>query len=138
MEKISHATLFTQDEDDGLEMHDIKHHGDKPGGSFELDLRSSPFQAQIKFYFDDSTLRDFIKNLKKLEESLRGKVRLGNIYEQPYVQFEGNGMGHITVSGKLVSNDHWMQKLDFNFKTDQTALGPFIKDLDVIMGHAPA
>gem|GEM_PF-2782870 len=47
-------------------------------------------------------------------------------------------MGHITVSGKLVSNDHWMQKLDFNFKTDQTALGPFIKDLDVIMGHAPA
>jgi hypothetical protein len=55
------------------------------------------------------------------------------MYEDPYIQFEGNGRGHVTVSGKLqVTGDH-MQQLEFEFRTDQTALGPFIQELEAAM-----
>jgi len=38
-------------------------------------------------------------------------------------------MGHVIVEGTLqVYGDH-MQRLEFEFRTDQTALGPFIKEL---------
>jgi hypothetical protein len=118
-------------------MLDIEQFSDDSGGVCNLDVQSSPFQAQIKFFFDNPSLLKFIDQLKNLENSLSGKARLGNMYEDPYIQFEGNGRGHVTVSGKLqVSGDH-SQQLEFEFRTDQTALGPFIHELETARLAAP-
>ncbi|MES2048489.1 MAG: GNAT family N-acetyltransferase [Pseudomonadota bacterium] len=123
------ATLKTQSEENSLSMHDIEIFSDGSGGRCDLNLRSLPFQAQITFYFDCPSLSEFADQLRALEFSLIGTARLGNLYEEPYVEFEGNGRGGVKVSGRLqVSGDH-IQQLDFEFSTDQTALGSFIYEL---------
>lgn len=123
------ATLFTQSDTNSLVMRDIQVFSDDSGGRCNLELRSSPFQAQIEFFFDSPNLSEFADQLKALEFSLLGSARLGNLYEDPFIEFEGDGRGHIRVSGRLqVSGDH-SQQLDFEFSTDQTALGTFVHEL---------
>jgi hypothetical protein len=107
-------------------MRGIEVFSDGSGGCCELELKSFPFQALVTFFFDDPSLSEFSDRLRALEFSLLGSARLGNLYEEPYLEFVGNGRGQIKVSGRLqVSGDH-IQQLDFEFSTDQTALGSFI------------
>lgn len=123
------AELFTQSETCSLLMRGIELFCDGSGGHCQLDVKSHPFQGQVVFFFDNPSLIEFADQLAELERTLLGRVRLGNVYEDPYIEFEGNGRGHVVVRGTLcVTGDH-MQQLDFEFKTDQTALGPFIHQL---------
>ncbi|WP_156226476.1 hypothetical protein, partial [Herbaspirillum chlorophenolicum] len=96
------ATLITNSELNSLCMQDIRIFEDDSGGVCRLDLRSSPFQAQIDFFFDNPVFPDFVAQLERLKDSLVGKARLGNCHEEPFIQFEGDGLGHILVSGKLL------------------------------------
>lgn len=123
------VNLYTQSEANGLQMRDVSLFDDGSGGRCTLHVQSSPFQALVEFFFDDPSLSAFVEQLKSLENTLEGQARLGNTYEDPYIRFVGNGMGHVIVDGVLqVSGDH-MQRLEFEFRTDQTALGPFIQGL---------
>lgn len=127
------ATLITNSERHFLCMQDIRIFGDDSGGVCRLDLRSSPFQAQIDFFFDSPALSDFVTQLERLKEHLIGKAWLGNDHEELFIQFDGDGLGHILVSGKLLdSTCGRMQQLAFEFQTDQTALMSFIGDLKAV------
>lgn len=123
------ATLKTQSDKNSLCMRDIEVFSDGSGGRCNLELKSFPFQAQVQFYFGVPSLSEFSDQLRALEVSLLGKARLGNLYEEPYLEFEGDGHGHITVSGTLQVSGNHTQQLDFEFGTDQTALGTFAHEL---------
>lgn len=127
------ATLLTNSEQNFLEMRDIRVYGDNSGGACVLNLKSSPFQAEIDFFFDYPSLSTFSDQLEFLQKSLVGTAKLGNLHENPYIQFDGDGRGHISVSGKLCSTASRMQHLTFEFETDQTALTPFIDELRAVV-----
>jgi len=123
------AILNTQSAECALSMREIKIFSDGSGGFCQLEVLSAPFSAEIKFFFDYPYLHEFIVALECIEATLVGEAKLGQQYEDPYIYFYGNGLGHIFVSGLLsVYGDH-TQKLEFSFKTDQTALAQFISGL---------
>ena len=114
----------------GLKMKDIKMFSDGSGGVCDLVVTSMPFTGSFRFFFDYPSLPEFTENLEAIKRNLRGEATLGQQFEESYVRFYGNGLGHITVSGLLAEHKEQTQKLQFSFVTDQTALGPFINDLN--------
>jgi hypothetical protein len=122
------ALLFTQSESYGLVMRELKLYRDGSGGTCYLEVVSKSFSASASFFFDDS-LEDFIKNLEEIESNYVGEARLGLEYEEPYILFRGDRLGHVKVSGLLVDTRENVQKLEFSFQTDQTSLRPFIANL---------
>jgi len=120
------AILNTQSENCALSMKEIKIFADGSGGVCELEVLSSPFSAAITFFFDYPYLNEFVNALESIEETLLGEAKLGQKYEDPYIYFYGNGFGHVLVSGLLSICGEHTQKLEFSFKTDQTALKQFI------------
>lgn len=123
------AVLHTQSKSCGFNMRDIEIFPDGSGGVCNLEVISTPFFGEIRFFFDYPSLPEFIENLNVIEHTLSGEAKLGQLYEEPYVMFRGVGLGHITVSGFLAEHTEHTQKLHFSFTTDQTALGPFINSL---------
>lgn len=55
-EWVLDAKLYTQSDINGLRMLDIEQYSDDSGGVCNLDVQSSPFQAQVKFFFDNPSL----------------------------------------------------------------------------------
>jgi hypothetical protein len=90
---------------------------------------SLPFRGVTQYYFDFPPLPEFIEKLEAIERTLVGEAKLGQLYEESWVMFEGDGKGYIAVSGLLVDYGARIQKLHFSFTTDQTAPGPFIRGL---------
>ena len=123
------AILNTQSEECALSMREIKIFSDGSGGCCELEVLSAPFSAAITFFFDYPYLNEFINKLDNIRITLVGEAKLGQQYEEPFIYFQGNGLGHILVSGLLSIYSEHTQKLEFSFKTDQTALAQFIVGL---------
>jgi hypothetical protein len=94
-----------------------------------LSVRSGYFGADIDFYFERYALESFVTELQSLNASLKGRAQLKPEHEDPYIQFEGDGLGHIKVSGKLLQLGPDFQTLEFEFRADQTCLTPFIDAL---------
>jgi hypothetical protein len=101
---------------------------DDEGFKCELDLISGPFTAHIEFWFDISSASEVLKYLEKIHENPRAEAKLAFRYEQPYIQFKGDGLGHIEVSGLLVDGPPF-QRLEFTFQSDQTLISEFVTDL---------
>ena len=123
------AILNTQSENCALSMREIEIFSDGSGGVCELEVLSSPFSGAITFFFDHPYLNEFVNALESIQETLVGEAKLGQQYEDPYIYFHGNGLGHVLVSGLLCIYGEHSQKLEFSFKTDQTALKQFITGL---------
>lgn len=113
----------------GLRMTDIEIFSDRSGGNRYPDVVSLPFRAHVQFFFDWPPLNQFVKQFAAIEQSLSGEATLGQQFEDPYIKFKGNGCGHIEVSGLLTEYGEHIQRLQFSFTTDQTAIGPFIVGL---------
>lgn len=94
-----------------------------------LSVRSGPFSADIPFYFETHGLGLFVSSLEALNASLKGRARLKPEHEEPYIETEGDGRGHLKVSGKLMQMGPEFQTLHFEFSTDQTCLASFIGGL---------
>jgi hypothetical protein len=127
------AALPTNSERCSLIMKDIVLFPDGSGGSCDLELSSDPFTARMPFIFDCPGLDVFAENLASIEHSLAGEARLGLKFEEDHLRFSGNSYGHVFVSGLLTDSRSTGQSLQFSFKTDQTALGPFIGALKRIL-----
>jgi hypothetical protein len=98
-----------------------------------LAIRSGPFSGEVDFYFEDYALRRFIDDVQTIDESLRGKARLKLEFEEPYLELEGDGLGHIKVRGLLLQTGRMTQQMEFGFLTDQTCLRPLIRDLQLLI-----
>ena len=101
---------------------------DDEGFKCQLNVISGPFTADIEFWFDISSAREVIECLGKIYEKPRAEAKLGFRYEQPYIQFKGDGLGHIEISGLLVEGPPF-QRLEFTFQSDQTLISEFLSEL---------
>lgn len=123
------VVLRTNAADTGLSLRSLEIYRDGCGGGCLLDVQSGPFAAQIRFFFDMGPWNAFLQDLERLNESLSGEARLGLDFEEPFIALRGDGQGHIQVYGLLVEPRAHSQRLEFSFRTDQTALGPFLSEL---------
>ena len=120
--------LATGVTDQALELRDCRRLDDRDYSSLLL-VRSGPFSAAIAFYFETHGLKAFVADLESLNKSLKGRAHLKLEHEDPVIELEGDGRGHIKVRGKLMQTGPDFQTFSFEFTCDQTALPPFIKAL---------
>ncbi len=104
------------------------------GYKCQLDLSSGSFTAKTEFWFDKTSARQVLEVLRHIFEQPHGKARLSFRYEEPFIEFKGDGLGHIAVSGLLTEGPPF-QRLEFFFQTDQTMVGVFMKNLEELINE---
>jgi hypothetical protein len=97
-----------------------------------LVLRSGAFAAELPFYSDQYGLDSFLEDLRRMKESMVGTAVLSTPNEDPFIKLTVDRTGSVLVSGLLVDYDHGWQRLEFSFGTDQTVLGPLIRDFEAV------
>lgn len=120
--------LLTNDEN-YLGFHQVQRYSDLSGFGAFLGVRTHGFRADLLFMVEPEAFVAFIEALEEMDRSLAGKARLKAVYEDPYIELEVDPTGEVRVSGDLVDHGPPRQRLEFEFVTDQTVLGPFARDL---------
>lgn len=90
----------------------------------KISVQSNEFCGVTIFgcYYDD--FEKFALELESVYNFKSSKAVLEDMYNDSYISFEGNYLGHITVNGILYFMD---QSVKFRFTADQTSLIEFIK-----------
>ena len=115
--------------DDYLGFHNVERYSDRSGFGGRLEVRTHGFRAELSFFVEPEPFVAFIEALEHMDQTLVGKARLKPIFEHPYIDLELDHTGKVRVSGDLVAYGPSTQRLQFEFLTDQTAIGPFARDL---------
>ena len=120
---------------DGLEITEFRHfkedeaYGNPYNCTFDLHVRSGNFTGYAEgCEYDYKELQRFTRQLEDLYLFKTDRVELKEIGYGSTVLFEGDGVGHISISGTLFGHAK-RQVLQFEFTVDQTALPPFIDQL---------
>ena len=113
--------------EDKIELTHFENLGDE-GYKCQLILISGPFTANLEFWFDISSAKEVIKCLENIYGKPRTEARLSFRLEEPYIQFKGDGLGHVMVSGLLTYGPPF-HRLEFIFQSDQTLVPPFVDSL---------
>jgi len=71
--------------------------------------------------------------LRKMAATLSGKCIIKGQWEDDYLSLEVNDAGHVLVSGEIFEHSEFGQRLKFAFRTDQTALLPLAKELQLLL-----
>jgi len=122
--------LPTLDDHKLLRLDDVTKFGDGSGCRCYVTIRSGALGCdRYTFLFDDQSLKEAIAALTRMIERLEGRAKLGSMFENPYIAFTVDHLGHVEVSGELPSQDQHNQLLRFSFETDQTVLAPLRKML---------
>ncbi len=95
----------------------------------ELCVRSGGFSCQRPFYFDDSTLPDAVATLQQMDSGQVARAILKARWEDDFISFESDKLGHVFVSGEIFEHGELSQSMKFEFRTDQTVLGQFVRRL---------
>ena len=117
--------LQTNTDNPSLAFRDLERFDDDSGYGTTLVIHSGWISVEYKFVFETLPLQMFLKNLEQIDRTLIGTARLKPTYEEQFVEFEGNGRGHILVHGELADHSGG-QRVRFGFGADQTCLRPFI------------
>ena len=120
------VSLTTNRPDASLEFRNVRRFADGSGFATLLIISAAPFAARLPFYFEPHSLNVFVSELQALNRCLSGTATLKPMWEAPFIRLDGDGHGHIHVSGELADQD---QLLRFVFTTDQTCIEPLIRDL---------
>ena len=102
---------------------------DGSGYRCDLIVQSGAFAFRGLFYFDDFFLKHTVAAIEVMRAGTPGEAVLKGHWEEDYVRFRMNTLGHVTVSGLLLANGGSTQSLKFEFLTDQTVFGPLVRDL---------
>ena len=86
------------------------------------------------FFFDEAGLIDFLSALDSMDRTLAGFAELRTPYEDDFILLDLGPRGSVFVSGESHEYSDLGQLLRFGFTTDQTALGPFVRDLKAASG----
>jgi hypothetical protein len=60
------------------------------------------------------------------------------VHDEPYLQLAMGTLGRVHVSGLLVEGSAQVQRLEFEFHTDQTVLSFLVRDLLEVAGDVAA
>ena len=116
-----------------LELRSLRRFRDDSGFVCRLAVRSRAFSAEHDFYFDRPGLQAFVKNLTAMDHDLTGRAELRTPYEDDRIALEVVPTGSVLVSGELFEHSEHSQKLVFSFRTDQTCLGAFARQLSLAL-----
>lgn len=97
----------------------------------EVHISSMGFGFKGVFYFDNYL--EFCASIEQMAAKLNGSAELKENYKDQAIKFEITNLGHVQVSGYLEHHSEHSQSLSFGFKTDQTCLAPFCKDLRKVL-----
>jgi hypothetical protein len=126
--------LKTNDDRFVLQMRNIE---DVGGECFRCDLfvRSGGFSCRRPFYFDDSHFPDAVASLRQMNTGTIGEATIKARWEDDYLTFQSDKLGHVFVTGELFEYADFSQSLKFGFVTDQTVLGPLVRDLESLLSE---
>jgi len=95
------------------------------------------FTGKFNAAFLTEDFSRFLEELKRLYESLSGKAEFTTIEGLLLLEAEGDGKGHIRVSGEAMDVVGIGNRLVFNFEIDQTQLAKTIKELKHVISEYP-
>ncbi len=117
-----------------LRFYDLNAEEFNPGGCrFDIRVVSGDFSGavhELDGYHDQ--IVSLIAQLKDITEFKSKEAHFADIDGIVEVDFVGDGIGHIKVSGVLEGNG---QSLKFEFETDQTVYTKFISELHSVAEH---
>jgi hypothetical protein len=122
--------LQTNTEDPTLVLENVQRYADASGFGCELLVRSHGFSARASFGFERDVFDIFRSAVEEMDRSLKGSARLQPRYEPGFVELTMGSAGSVFVRGEVVRAAEFSQLLRFEFRTDQTCLRPFVRDLD--------
>lgn len=129
---LGEIELQTNDAHAVVRLSFIEKFHDWSGYRCTLAVVSGGFSCTRPFYFDEVALSLVVPELERMASGASGKCIIKGQWEQDYIQLESNTKGHVVVTGELFENAEIAQQLKFGFRTDQTVLLPFAKDLRVL------
>ncbi|MCX5662683.1 MAG: hypothetical protein NTW19_23635 [Planctomycetota bacterium] len=132
---IEEIELRTHDPAKILRLTEIDKDGDRGVYVCNLIVRSGGFQCDCRFIFDNSHFPDAIEALRMMDSGRPGQAIIKEQWDSDFIKFESNDLGHVWVSGEFGMNYDGMQFLRFSFRTDQTVLGPLIRDLEPLLSQ---
>lgn len=97
---------------------------DGSGYQVSLSMRSGGFRLETEFFFEEFSLHQFVAGLTEMDKTLTGKATLKPMWENDFVEFAMDKLGHVTITGEFTEYGSLEQKLSFGFETDQTCLAP--------------
>lgn len=101
--------------------------------TFQLSVCSDGFSGTGEWECDISVLRAFAREVEELYCFQRERAELRDMgYGSTLTFSAADRLGHIRVGGTLLGL-HGVQSLRFEFLGDQTALGPFVKELEALL-----
>jgi hypothetical protein len=129
---IDSIELQTHLEGAALRMSQIQRFGDGSGYACVVTVRSGGFGCERPFCFDDWHLGNAIAAFQSMAAGTPGEAVIRGQWEPDFIRFKMNDLGHVVVSGELFEHAELTQSLKFAFRTDQTVLGPLIRDLSLV------
>jgi len=97
----------------------------------EVEIYSEGFGYKGTFYFDNYV--HFVSALEQMSRNLTGTAELRENYKEQMIKLELTNLGHVLVSGTIEQYGDHAQELSFGFKTDQTCLMQFSKELRMVV-----
>ena len=101
--------------------------------AFRLSVGSDGFSGVGEWECDMAALRAFARELEELYRFQRERAELRDMGCGSTLVFSAaDRLGHVQVGGTLFGL-HGVQSLRFEFTADQTALGPFVAELEALL-----
>jgi hypothetical protein len=130
--RLEPVVLATHDSEKELAFSDLDLLGDSLQA--RLQVRSLGFTAHTRFMADN--FASTVAALREMSSKLGGEVRFGAADEDDEVIVSMNEGGQLLVRGTLVKHGEATHRLEFQFRTDQTALVPFVQELESFLESA--
>jgi hypothetical protein len=124
--------LRTNCEATTLKLSNVEKYGDGSGYGCQLSVRSGGFSVERHFYFDHFHLAKAIDAIRSMTVGAPGEATIRGQWDEDEINFNMNVLGHVIVSGQIFEHAELSQALKFAFRTDQTVLGPLLRDLEAI------
>ena len=125
-----------------LELFDFSHYpaeaaaGNPYNTGFQMRVRSEEhFTGQGVWECDIAEFRVFVRELEEMARFRRTAAELLDIGYASRVRFQMDRLGHIKVDGTIYGSGR-VQSVTFEWRADQTALGPFLKGLTKLLETA--
>jgi hypothetical protein len=102
--------------------------------TFELKVKSGDFMGVSSCESDMRMMIDFVNELREMYEFRKKEIDFQEIDYGGTLHFSSDALGHISISGQIYGTflEH---ELKFIFPADQTALLPFISELQQLVDN---
>ena len=103
----------------------------------EVRIRAGRFRGKVDAAILTVELQGFLVQLRTLHETLRGVAKFETLEEQLQLTLNGDGLGHIDVTGEVADEPGIGNRLLFKLHLDQSQLGASIRELESVTSRFP-